>query len=43
MWHEWNANAYDVMMMRFTLYATPSDVTLGMDDMHACAWRTCPK
>ena len=30
MWHEWNTNADDVMMMWFTLYVNPSDVKLGM-------------
>ena len=43
MWHKWNANADDVMMMRFTLYASPSDITLGMCDMHAQAWHMCSK
>ena len=27
MWHEWNANANDVMMMWLALYVNPSDVT----------------
>ena len=41
MWHEWNANADDVMMMWFTLYVNPSDVMPGMCDMCADAWGTC--
>ena len=31
--HEWNANANNIMMTWFTLYANPSDVTLSMHDM----------
>ena len=40
LWHEWNANANDVMMMRFALYVNPTDITLGMHNMHADAWHT---
>ena len=42
-WHEWNANADDVMMTRFTLYVNSSDIMLGMHHMHACAWHMCSK
>ena len=41
MWHEWNVNANDIMMMRVALYVNPSDDTSGMHNMCACAWRTC--
>ena len=29
-WHEWNANANDIMMMLFCIICEPSDVTSGM-------------
>ena len=39
-WHEWNANADDVMMTWLTLYVNPSDVTLGMHNACTHAWHT---
>ena len=34
----WNVKADDIMMMWFALYVNPSDITLGMHNMHTCAW-----
>ena len=42
-WHKWNANANDIMMIWFELYANTSDIMLGMHDMHTCAWHMCSK
>ena len=41
MWHEWNMNANDVMMMRLASYVNPSDVVLSTHDMHAHACAHC--
>ena len=40
-WHEWKANADDIMEIWFTSYETPSDVTSGMHNMHVHAWHMC--
>ena len=41
-WHEWNANAVDVMVTWFAHDAKlGSDIMLGMRVMRARAWRTC--
>ena len=35
MWHGWNVNADDIMMMWFTLYMSPCDIMSAMHDMCA--------
>ena len=36
MWHEWNTNAYDVMMTWLAFNRNPSDITSGMHNACVC-------